>query len=46
MDGALTLTDGSVNTGTVAARGDVSQASTFDVGTGTGRKAVAMALLM
>ena len=33
--GALTLTDGNINTGTVAAQGSISQASTFDGGTGT-----------
>ncbi|MDP9494427.1 MAG: hypothetical protein M3P87_04220, partial [Actinomycetota bacterium] len=32
--GTLTLTEGAINTGTVAARGDISQASTFDGGTG------------
>ncbi|MGZ6379047.1 MAG: hypothetical protein ACXWO2_10920, partial [Candidatus Limnocylindrales bacterium] len=33
--GALTLTGGSINTGTVAAQGAISQASTFGGGTGT-----------
>ena len=33
--GTLTLADGSIGTGTVAAVGDVSQASAFDGGTGT-----------
>ena len=35
MSGALTLTDGNLNTGTVAAQGPISQASTFDGNTGT-----------
>ncbi len=35
VDGTLTLTDGTITTGTVAAQGDLSQASTFDGGTGT-----------
>ncbi len=35
VDGLLTLTDGSINTGRVSARGDISQASTFDGGTGS-----------
>ena len=32
--GNLSLTDGSINTGTVSAQGNISQASTFDGGTG------------
>ena len=32
--GTLTLTDGSINTGTVAAQGNITQATTFDGGTG------------
>ena len=35
VTGTLTLTDGTINTGTVAARGAISQASTFDGDTGT-----------
>ena len=35
VGGSLTLTDGTITTGTVAAQGDLSQASTFDGGTGT-----------
>ena len=35
VTGVLTLTDGNINTGTVAAQGDVSQASTFDGNSGT-----------
>src|SRR6185503_287386 len=35
VGGALTLTDGNINTGTVAAQGAISQASTFDGNTGT-----------
>ena len=35
VTGTLTLTDGNINTGTVAARGPISQASTFDGNTGT-----------
>ena len=35
VTGTLTLTDGSINTGTVAAQGAIAQASTFDGGTGT-----------
>ncbi len=35
VTGSLTLTDGNINTGTVAARGPISQASTFDGNTGT-----------
>ena len=35
MAGSLALTDGNINTGTVAARGAISQASTFDGNTGT-----------
>ena len=35
VDGTLTLTDGSIATGTVAALGAISQASTFDGGSGT-----------
>ncbi len=37
VEGSLTLTDGSINGGTVAARGALSQASAFDGGTGTVR---------
>ena len=33
--GSLALTDGNINTGTVAAEGPISQASTFDGNTGT-----------
>jgi hypothetical protein len=33
VNGTLTLTDGLVNTGTIDARGDIVQASTFDGGT-------------
>jgi len=33
--GTLTLTDGDINTGTLAAQGDITQASTFDGETGT-----------
>ena len=33
--GTLTLTDGNINTGTVAAQGSISQASTFDGNSGT-----------
>ncbi len=35
VSGALALTDGTITTGTVAAHGAISQASTFDGGTGT-----------
>ena len=35
VTGTLTLTDGNINTGTVAAQGAISQASTFDGNTGT-----------
>ena len=35
MGGSLTLTAGSLNTGTVAAQGPISQASTYGGGTGT-----------
>ncbi len=35
VGGALTLTDGNILTGTVAAQGSISQASTFDGNTGT-----------
>ena len=35
VPGTLTLTDGNIATGTVAAQGPISQASTFDSGTGT-----------
>ena len=35
VTGALTLTDGNLNTGTVAAQGSISQASTFDGNTAT-----------
>ena len=35
VGGTLTLTDGTITTGTVAAQGDLSQASTFDGGSGT-----------
>ena len=35
VPGTLTLTDGNIATGTVAAQGPISQASTFDTGTGT-----------
>ena len=35
VTGSLTLTDGNINTGTVAAQGPISQASTFDGNTGT-----------
>ena len=35
VSGVLSLTDGSINTGTVAAQGAISQATTFDGGTGT-----------
>jgi hypothetical protein len=35
VTGTLTLTNGNINTGTVAARGNITQASTFDGGTGT-----------
>ena len=35
VPGSLTLTNGNINTGTVAAQGSISQASTFDGNTGT-----------
>ncbi len=35
VSGTLTLTDGNINTGTVAAQGPISQASTFDGNSGT-----------
>ncbi len=35
VTGALNLTDGNINTGTVAAMGSINQASTFDGNTGT-----------
>ncbi len=35
VTGSLTLTDGNINTGTVAAQGPISQASTFDGNSGT-----------
>jgi uncharacterized repeat protein (TIGR02059 family) len=35
MTGTLTLTDGSLNTGTLSTTGDITQASTYDGGTGT-----------
>ncbi len=35
VPGALTLTNGFINTGTLAVQGDISQAATFDGGTGT-----------
>ncbi len=34
VPGSLTLTDGNIATGTIAAQGPISQASTFDSGTG------------
>ncbi len=34
VPGALTLTNGFINTGTLAVQGDISQAATFDGGTG------------
>src|SRR3990170_4827975 len=34
VNGTLTLTEGNFGTGTLAARGDVNQLSTFDGGTG------------